>query len=72
MAKTEGSGAFTPDQLHIIDCALKHLEANLILDQARREEAAMLALSLFACGFNREDQLAQQLLETLTTPLARH
>ena len=32
----------------------------------------MLALSLFACGFNREDQLAQQLLETLTTPLARH
>ena len=36
MAKTEGSGAFTPDQLHIIDCALKHLEANLILDQARR------------------------------------
>lgn len=68
---TNTDGVFTPSQLHTIDGALKRLEKRLVLDNAKREEAAKVALDLFTCGFTREDQLARQLFETLTSPLSR-
>jgi|EndMetStandDraft_8_1072994.scaffolds.fasta_scaffold1025269_1 hypothetical protein len=68
---TNTDGALTQSQLHTIDCALKRVEKRLVFDHAKREEAALVALNLWACGFTGEAQLAGQLFEALTSPLSR-
>ena len=61
-------GVLTPDQLQKIDRVLRRLGDRLILDQAAKKDAPDLALSLFQCGFTGEDQLLEQLVETLRSP----
>jgi hypothetical protein len=66
----EVPGALMPEELATIERAMKRVADRLVLSQADKEEMAAAALSLYQRGFTAEDQLLEQLLETLIASLA--